>query len=127
MLDKKEAVRAYKLRVSPMGVFTVVNSANGKVLVGTSKALDTKFNSILFQLRTGRFPNPALQADFEQYGEGAFSYEVADTLEPKEDSACNCDDELKTLEALWLDKLKPYGEKGYNKEKIARDGFAGDG
>lgn len=117
MSSRKDLIRAYKGHVAPMGVFRVTNAVNGKILIGSSKSLDTKFNSILFQLRIGRFPNPALQADFETCGEGAFLYEIVDTLEPKEDPLYNYDDDLKTLEELWLDKLRPYGEKGYNREK----------
>lgn len=120
MSSKKDLIREYKQRIAPMGVFRVTNSANGKILVGSSKSLDTKFNSILFQLRIGRFPNPALQADFETCGEAAFSYEIVDTLEPKDDPLYNYDDDLKTLEELWLDKLRPYGEKGYNVEKLRK-------
>ena len=118
MSSKKDLIREYKQRIAPMGVFRVTNSANGKILVGSSKSLDTKFNSILFQLRIGRFPNPALQADFETFGEAKFSYEIIDALEPKDDLLYNYDDDLKTLEELWLDKLRPYDEKGYNVEKL---------
>ncbi|HMD68455.1 MAG TPA: GIY-YIG nuclease family protein [Chitinivibrionales bacterium] len=117
MSSRKDLIRSYKQRVAPMGVFRVTNTANGKILIGSSKSLDTKFNSILFQLKIGRFPNPALQADFETCGETNFSYEVIDTLEPKDDPLYKYEDDLRTLEELWLDKLKPYDEKGYNTEK----------
>jgi len=120
MSSKKDLIRAYKQRIAPMGVFRVANTANGKILIGSSKSLDTKFNSILFQLKIGRFPNPALQADFETCGETKFSYEIIDTLEPKDDPLYNYDDDLKILEELWVDKLKPFGEKGYNSEKLRK-------
>ena len=32
----------------------------------------------------------------------------------------NIQEALKKLEAKWLDKLQPYGEKGYNRKKEAR-------
>ncbi|HUI93426.1 MAG TPA: GIY-YIG nuclease family protein [Chitinivibrionales bacterium] len=121
MTDKKELIRNYKQTLLPMGIFQVTNTANGKILVGKSKTLNTKFNSIMFQLKTGSFPNPDLQSDFVKCGEGAFKYEIIDRLEPKEDPLYNYDDDLKTLEELWLDKLKPFGEKGYN--RISRTGL----
>jgi hypothetical protein len=100
-----------------MGVFQVRNTKTGKVLIGKSKTLDTKFNSILFQLKMGSFPDKELQNDFVTFGEAAFVFEILDRLEPKDDPLWDCDGDLKTLEELWLDKLQPYGEKGYNRKK----------
>ena len=63
--------------------------------------------------------NAALQQDWNTYGADAFIFEVIDQLEAAqgvggdhrpEDLA----GELAELERLWLDKLQPYGEKGYN-------------
>jgi hypothetical protein len=117
MNDRKELIRKYKQTPLPMGVFQVRNTQNGKILAGKSKALDTKYNSILFQLKMGSFPNKELQNDFVTFGEAVFVYKILDRLEPKDDPLYNYDDDLKTLEELWLDKLQPYGEKGYNTKK----------
>ena len=121
MTDRKEIIRTYKQRVAPMGIFQVRNTENGKILVDKSKALDTKYNSILFQLKMGSFPNKELQEDFLKYGEAVFVYEVLDRLEPKDDPLYNYDDDLKTLEQLWLEKLQPYGEKGYNRKRPTKE------
>ena len=46
----------------------------------------------------------------------AFEFEILDTLTPPERPDYNPKDDLKALEALWLDRLSPFGERGYNPE-----------
>ena len=41
-------------------------------------------------------------------------FEVLETLEQKDDPVFDFRRELKKLEEKWLDKLQPYGERGYN-------------
>ncbi len=47
-----------------------------------------------------------------------FSFEVVDTLEPKEDTTYDYTKDLSVLEEMWLEKLQPFSEKGYNKKKL---------
>ncbi|MCL4548612.1 MAG: GIY-YIG nuclease family protein, partial [Bacteroidetes bacterium] len=56
------------------------------------------------------------QADYKTYGENNFAFEILDKLEPKDDLAYDFTDDLKVLEELWIDKLQPFGDKGYNKK-----------
>jgi hypothetical protein len=63
-----------------------------------------------------RHPNKALQRDWDEHGAEAFSFEVLDTLEVPEREGYNAKGDLRTLEAMWLDKLKPYGDGGYHSE-----------
>jgi hypothetical protein len=44
----------------------------------------------------------------------SFRFEVLDLLPPPEDPAVDRKEELKVLEALWLERLSPYGEAGYD-------------
>ena len=105
-------IREYKQRRRPMGVFQVRNRANGKVLVGTSTDLPSMLNRQRTQLRLGMHPNKSLQADWTaQAGEG-FSFDVLDTLSHVEQGDADAD--LRILETMWLDKLTPYGDRGYN-------------
>jgi len=39
-----------------------------------------------------------------------------DQLEPKEDPAYNYTDDLTVLLELWLEKLQPFEDRGYNKK-----------
>lgn len=61
----------------------------------------------------GRYANSQLQKDWMELGPDAFSYEV---LEEKEtDEVTDMKWELKQMEKPWLEKLQPFGERGYNK------------
>jgi len=117
MIDKKELKKQYKQTLPPMGIYQIKNLISGKIFIGNSKNLHGKSNSYKFQLNSGLHINRELQEDYSKNGEENFSFEVLDTLEPKDDPAYKYDDDLKTLEELWLEKLQPFGEKGYNKIK----------
>ena len=117
MIDKKELKKQYMQTLPPMGIYQIKNLINWKIFIGYSKNLHGKSNSYKFQLNSGLHINRELQEDYIKYGEENFSFEVLDTLEPKDDPAYQYDDDLKTLEDLWIEKLQPFGEKGYNKIK----------
>jgi group I intron endonuclease len=120
MIDKKELKKKYKQTLPPMGVYQIKNMVTGKILIGHTKNLTAKFNSYKFQLNANLHPNKKLQEDYSKYGEENFTIEVLDRLEPKEDLSYDYENELVTLEELWLEKLKPYNENGYNKVKTVR-------
>jgi hypothetical protein len=119
MIDKKELKKAYKQTIQPMGVFQVKCKVNGKIFIGCTKNMRGKFNSIEFQLNNGSFPNMPMQEDFTKYGLDNFSMEALDYLEPKEDPAYDYTKDLLVLEELWIEKLQPFDEKGYNTRKPA--------
>jgi group I intron endonuclease len=100
-----------------MGIYQIRNLLNGKLFIGSSKNLNGKSNSYIFQLNGGGHMNSTLQKDFNEFGEKNFVFEIVDRLEPKEEPGYDYTDDLKELEKLWLEKLQPYGEKGYNKKK----------
>ncbi|WP_241758718.1 GIY-YIG nuclease family protein [Pyxidicoccus parkwayensis] len=112
--QRAEVRRAYKEKPPPMGVFAVRNKANGKVLVGASLNVQGALNRIQFELSTGMDRIPGLLADWKLHGPANFTFEVLDVLEPPEEPGVDLKEELKVLEALWLDRLKPYGDAGYN-------------
>jgi len=114
MIDKKTAKKEYKQTLPPMGVYQIRNLVNGKILIGNSKNLPGKLNSYKFQLNLGSHMNSELQTDYTKVGEKNFSFEILDQLGPKEDPAYDYTDDLKVLEEMWLEKLQPFGERGYN-------------
>jgi hypothetical protein len=116
-MDKKELIKQYKQTIQPMGVYQVKNLKNGKIFIGSAKDLRGRINSNRFQLKTGAHFNKDLQNDFNEIGEEDFSFEVLDTLKPKEDAGFDYTEELNTLLEMWLEKLQPYDEKGYNTRK----------
>jgi hypothetical protein len=113
-MDRKALIRDYKETPRPMGVFRVLNTVNEKVLIGTSKDLPGMLNRQRFQLELGSHPNRALQNDWKEFGSQAFVFEVLDTLKAPDQPDFDPTDDLCALEQLWLDKLKPYEDLGYN-------------
>jgi hypothetical protein len=113
-MDKKALIREYKDTQRPMGVYQVRNTVNGKVLIGRSVDLPAILNRLRGELRLGGLRNRALQQDWNEHGPEAFEIEVLDTLPPSDRPGYNPADDLKALEALWLEKLMPFEERGYN-------------
>ncbi len=120
MKSRKELNREYLERPKVAGVFQVKNIANGKVLLGSSLNLEGVLNGHRFMLRTGSHRNKALQEDWNQYGEDKFVFEILETVKATEDPNFNRNDELTLLEMIWLEKLEPVGEKGYNENSKIR-------
>ena len=63
----------------------------------------------------GSHRNPELQQDWNRFGADQFAFEVIDCLEPSADPRQDARSDLAALEQLWLVKLRPYGERGYNR------------
>lgn len=117
MLDKKELKKQYKQTLPQMGIYRIKNLVNGKIFLGSSLNLHGKSNSFKFQLKSGLHVNSELQKDFNTFGEDNFVFEIVDTLEPKEDISYNYGDDLQVFLEMWMDKLQPYDQVGYNKKK----------
>ena len=113
-MDKKALTREYKENRRPMGVYQIRNNVNGKLLVGVSVDLPAIINRHRAELRTGGHRNRELQKEWAEFGAEAFEFEVLDTLAPPERPDYDPSGDLRALEELWLDKLSPFGEKGYN-------------
>ena len=120
MIDKKEIKKQYKQTITPMGIIQIKNLVNGKIFIERGKNLPGNLNSVKFQLKIGSFMNQELQKDYNHLGEEKFSFEILDRLEPKEDLSYDYTEDLKILEEMWLEKLQPFDEKGYNKRKIQK-------
>ena len=115
MVDRRrELIRAYKETPRAFGVYRVRNTANGRSLVGASRDLRARLNRHQAELSLGIHPNKALLNDWKEFGKDAFEFEMLDTLEPSDKPGYDPKEDLEVLEALWLDKLQPYGEAGYN-------------
>lgn len=110
---KKELKQAYSEIKTEAGVFQIRNTVNGKVLVTATTNLKT-MQGKRFQLQMGSHKNAKLQAEWKQFGQDAFVSEVLEVLEDKEEPAFARQEALRRLEEKWLDKLEPFGDKGYN-------------
>jgi hypothetical protein len=114
MKSRKELNREYQERPKPAGVFQVKNTANGQVLLGSSLNLEGALNGHRFMLKTGSHRNKELQADWNEYGADKFVFEILEVVQVRDDPNFNLSDELTLLELIWVEKLQPFGEKGYN-------------
>jgi len=113
-LDRKALSREYKNTPRTMGIGVVRNTANGKVLLLAGRDIPSLLNRHLAQLRLGAHRNQDLQQDWLGGGEKSFSFEVLDTLTPKDTPGYDPADDLLALEQLWLEKLAPFAPAGYN-------------
>ena len=120
MKTRQDIKREYKERQKPAGVFQVKNTVNGKVFLGSSLNLEGPLNGHKFMLTIGQHRNRALQKEWNEYGPDKFVFEILETVKVKDDPDFNLADELTLLEQIWLEKLQPFGERGYNTDTHIR-------
>jgi hypothetical protein len=120
MPSRQELKRAYQERPKPAGVFQIVNTVTGKLLLGSSLNLEGPLNAHRFTLTIGSHRNRALQADWNTYGADAFRFEILEVVKVTDDPHFSLDDELTLLEQIWLEQLQPFGERGYNTDAKIR-------
>jgi hypothetical protein len=111
----------YKLNPRPMGILLIRNNVSDKVFLIASVNLPGAVNRHKFQLEHGGHPNKELQADWNQHGSDAFAFEIVDELTPRADLKLDYRAELTSLEDLWLEKLQPFADRGYNVPKLTRE------
>jgi hypothetical protein len=113
--DRKTLKREYKQARHVMGIFCVRNLVNGRSFVGSTANLSAMLNRQRAQLSMGVHANRALQKDWDELGSAAFEFDILDELKPREQPGYDSTADLQALEELWLDRLSPYEERGYNK------------
>ena len=116
--NQKQLKKNYQQTPPAAGVFLVRNNLNDKVFVAASVNLHGLMNRHKFQLKHGSHPSKQLQADWNEFGADNFAFEIVDELRPG--AGVDPRAELETLEKLWLEKLQPFGERGYNEPKLSR-------
>ncbi len=119
--EQKALKKEYQQGHTPMGVFQIRNLVNEKVFVGSALNLPGIFNRHRLELRMGSHRNKPLQTEWSEFGADKFAFEILDELTPVSDPQHNYREDLLHLEDLWLEKLQPYGEQGYNEPKKTRE------
>lgn len=114
---RKELKLAYKQNPPLAGVFQIKNLANGKIFIGSGLDVRGILNRHQAELKFNSHRNEALQQDWNNYGPEQFSCEVLEYLESNDDPEYDARADLSVLEDLWLEKLQPYGGKGYHTHK----------
>lgn len=114
---RKQIKRTLKQAAPEMGIFQIRCRANGKIYVAASRNLEGERNSRLFQLKMGKIVfSPQLQEDLDQYGAKQFEFSVLAVMDSPEPGV-PVERALSAMELEWLEKLQPFGEKGYNSAK----------
>lgn len=103
---RRDAIRDYKERKVPTGIFSVRCVATGETWVGASRNLDGQQNSLFFSLRLGSGRNKALQAAWNAHGgEPGFEFAVVEALEDDDLGPLGRDTWLKERERHWREAL----------------------
>ncbi|OGM06037.1 MAG: hypothetical protein A2008_09360 [Candidatus Wallbacteria bacterium GWC2_49_35] len=109
-VSRKEMKRQYKEIKLEGGVFIIKNKINGKILLLSTPNLKMVTGKIM-ALKNGTHPNAELQSDWKNHGEESFIVEILETIDQKDEDFKN---KLEKIEKKWLEKLNPFGGRGYN-------------
>ena len=121
MSTRAELKRAYRETPKQAGIYQVKHTPSGRVLLGSSLDLHGPLDRHRFMLTSGSHRNPRLQADWKADGEKAFSFDILEVVKVKDDPDFKLADELFLLEEIWIERLQPFGERGYNEGRRIRD------
>lgn len=114
MIDRNEIKRAYKEQKPQIGIYKIENKKTGKIFIGGSLNIQARFNRHRMELSTGSEEIRELLDDYKKYGEENFAFSIVDLIKQDDTEPRNYKNELKDLLQMYLEELKPYGEKGYN-------------
>lgn len=90
-----------------MGIYKIINKADGKFYIGSSKELKRRKRVHFKNLKDNKHVNTHLQHAFNKYGKQNFKFEV---IEYTDDPSTLLD-----LEQKWIDETNPLDDKiGYN-------------
>lgn len=92
------------------GIYRITCTITGKLYIGSTVNLHYRRYQHFWYLRCDKHDNTHLQRAWNKHGEDAFIFEVLElVLIPF----------LIEREQYWLDKLKPFGKKGFNIARVA--------
>lgn len=99
------------------GIYLITCTVNGKIYIGSTKNLRTRWNKHQADLRANRHGNRHLQNSWNKYGEVAFTFEILELVMPWA---------IQDREQYWLDKLRPFDKKiGFNLSVKSNSGMGG--
>lgn len=105
-MNKKELIARYKQRPITGGVFRIVNTKTGKYLLASDIDIRGSRNRFNFSVSTGSCVQMKLQKDWDDFGAGAFVFEILEELEKNSEQELNAfREDLNLLEEMWREKL----------------------
>ncbi len=103
---RRELVNEYKQRKISGGVYRIMNSTNSRFMLGNGTDLPALRNRFDFSVETNSCTYHQLRKDWAEYGAAAFSFEILEELEMKDDQTPQqFRADLKELQAIWQEKL----------------------
>ena len=93
------------------GIYRIRCIVTGKQYIGSASNVGSRWSNHKHYLSRGKHASVHLQRAWDKHGADAF---VLDVIEVVEDG-----DDLTEREQYWLDKERPFGERGYNIATIA--------
>ncbi len=112
-MDRREELkRQAREEKTEAAVYQIRSVSTGKVLV-ESVPNTRMLNRRKAELARGVHHNAELRAALAAQGAADFVVEILEILDEGEDLAYRVD-ALKQLEAQWIEKLRPWGDRGYN-------------
>lgn len=113
MTDRKALKQQYLETRSRAGVYAIRNRVSGRVLVAGSANVQGALNRHRFELHQRVHRNRQLSQDWAAHGEASFSFDVLDTVKPKEGIDGDPAQELESLVELWRLEVMGSGDAGY--------------
>lgn len=95
------------------GIYKITCVVNNRIYIGSAKNFRIRFNRHLNDLKNNKHINTHLQRAFDKYGIDNFKFEILEECESSK---------LLETEQIYLDKLKPYNENGFNIGKSSSGG-----
>jgi len=95
-------------------IYKILNNVNGKFYIGSTNNFNNRKITHLTKLNKGKHENKYLQRAWNKYGEDNFEFIILEIV-PYEDQF--------NIEQKYLDKLKPFKNKGYNIAVDTNNGF----
>ncbi len=103
--SRREAIRDYKERKTPAGVYAVRCAATGDVWVAGASNVEGQHARHWFGLRMGSHMNKAMQAAWTAHGEAAMAFEIVESIEAEDLTPLGLADLIKARERHWLATL----------------------
>lgn len=113
MKTKKELKTEYKQHKPTAGVYQIKNTKNGRTLIEAASNIPAKWNRHRTELKFGSHRNGALQKDWNEMGEDAFTFDILSELKSKEEENADINTEVKLLLEMVEEEMDMPAEMKY--------------
>lgn len=109
-LKRKELKNAYKQKAAVGGIYRIQCNGNGRAWVKSTTNLAGQQNKFAFSVSTNSCPEPAMRAEWTNYGLQSFSFDVLEVLNRKEtQTEREFLEDIQALHKIWLERQRQEG------------------